>query len=126
MALNLQTLRTRTLSSIVFVVVMLIGLLWNYWSFFVLFSIIHFGCWIEYQKVVGLIDKDYQQISPFHKYGVMVAGWSILLFSTNDAFRLGNLSLHAVGWWLGMILVFVLPIIEILFAKEVVLKNIGY
>lgn len=126
MALNLRTFRTRTLTAVVFVVVMLVGLFWSHWSFFILFSFIHFGCWYEYQKLLGLIHKDYQQISAFHKYGVMMAGWCIMLYFTNDAYRLGPLSLHSIGWWLGLILVFLLPVIELLFAKEVSLKNIGY
>jgi phosphatidate cytidylyltransferase len=75
---------------------------------------------------VGLIDKDYQQISAFHKYGVMIAGWCIMLYFTNDAYGVGPLSLHSIGWWLGLILMFLLPIIELLFAKEVKPKNIGY
>ena len=109
-----------------FVAIMLLGLFLNHWSFFILFSIIHFGCWYEYQKLLGLIDKEYQQISLFHKYGVMIAGWCIMLYFTNDTFSLGAISLHAIGWWLGLILMFLMPVIELLFAKEVKLKNIGY
>lgn len=63
MALNLQTLKTRSLSALVFVIVMLSGLLWNHWSFFILFTVIHFGCWIEYQKLMAKIDSDYAQIT---------------------------------------------------------------
>jgi phosphatidate cytidylyltransferase len=126
MAFNVQTFKTRALTAAVFVVVMLLGLFWNHWSFFILFSIIHFGCWLEYQYLVGLIDKDYQQISAFHKYGVMIAGWCIMLYFTNDAYMIGALHLHSLGWWLGLILVFLLPVIELLFAREVKPKNIGY
>jgi phosphatidate cytidylyltransferase len=56
MAFNAQTFRTRALTAIVFVVVMLAGLLWNYWSFLILFSVIHFGCWWEYLKLVEKIN----------------------------------------------------------------------
>lgn len=126
MALNLATLRTRTLTAIIFVVVMLLGLLWNHWSFFVLFSIIHFGCWVEYQKLVGLIDPDYKQASSFHRFGVMVAGWCVLLNFTDDQFSLFGVHLHAIGWFLGLLFVFVLPVIELLFTKDIHLKNIGY
>lgn len=35
--------------------IMLAGLLWNFWSFLVLFTIIHFGCWFEYLKIVEKI-----------------------------------------------------------------------
>jgi len=126
MALHLATFRTRTLTAIVFAVIMLAGLLWNHWSFFVLFSLIHFGCWLEYQRLIGLIDEEYSQITPFHKYGVMLAGWCILLYFTNDAFRIFGVRLHAIGWWLGLVFVFVLPLIELLFASNIRLKNIGY
>lgn len=126
MALQLQTLKTRSLTAAVFVVIMLLGLLWNHWSFFILFSVIHFGCWIEYQPLVGLIDNSYSRITPFHKYGVMIAGWCFMLYSTSDAYHVGKLSLHAIGWWLGLIFLFVLPLTELLFTRELNLKNIGY
>lgn len=63
MAFNWQTFKTRALTAIIFVAVMSFGLLWSPWSFFVLFSVIHFGCWIEYQKLIGLIDPEYTQVT---------------------------------------------------------------
>ncbi|MBE7173407.1 MAG: phosphatidate cytidylyltransferase [Williamsia sp.] len=126
MPFNVQTFKTRSLTAAVFVVVMLVGLLWNQWSFLVLFSIIHFGCWVEYQKLIGLIDPEYAGIAPFHKYGVMLTGWCLMLFAAGDAFYIGSVSLGSIGWWLGLISVFILPIIEFLFTREVSLKNIGY
>jgi phosphatidate cytidylyltransferase len=126
MALNVTTFKTRSLTAVVFVVVMLTGLLWNHWAFFILFSIIHFGCWTEYQKLVGLIDPDYTTITPFHKYGVKLAGWCIMLYFTNDRFWFFGMHLHMIGWWLGLLFIFILPIIELLFAREIKPKNIGY
>src|SRR4249919_3117336 len=108
MAFNWQTFRTRTLTSAVFVAVMLTGLLWNQWSFLVLFSVIHFGCWVEYQRLVGLIDPGYAGISVFHRYGVMLAGWCLMLYFTNDAFYIGSLSLRSLGFWGGFALIFVM------------------
>ena len=55
MALNLATLKTRSLTAVVFVAVMLTGLLWNFWSFLILFTIIHFGCWYELVKLTKKI-----------------------------------------------------------------------
>jgi phosphatidate cytidylyltransferase len=126
MALNVKTLKTRSLTAVVFVVVMATGLLWNHWAFFILFSIIHFGCWTEYQKLVGLIDPDYNAITPFHKYGVKLAGWCLMLYFTNDQFSIFGMHLHEFGWWLGLLFIFILPIVELLFAKEIKPKNIGY
>lgn len=126
MALNLATFKTRTLTAAVFVLVMLAGILWNHWSFFILFSVIHFGCWMEYQRLIARIDPDYAQISPYHKYGVVVAGWCIMLYFTSDAFRFFGIRLHALGWWLGLLCAFLLPINELLFSKQIQLKNIKY
>jgi phosphatidate cytidylyltransferase len=126
MALNIQTFKTRAGTAVLFVAIMLAGLMINHWTFFILFSIIHFGCWIEYQKMIGLIDSGYAQINVFHKYGIMIAGWCVLLYFTNDAFTIFGGRLHAMGWWLGLIAVFLLPIMELLFARQVMLKNIGY
>ena len=123
MAFNLQTLKTRALTSAVFVIVMMLGLLLNNWSFFLLFSIIHFGCWLEYQKLIGIIDHEYTRITPFHKYGVMLAGWSLMLYCSSDFYRLGSLSLHSIGWWLGLVFLFALPVMELLLSKELSLKN---
>jgi phosphatidate cytidylyltransferase len=126
MAFNIETFKRRALTAVLFATIMLIGLLLNHWSFFVLFSVIHFGCWVEYQKLVGFIDNNYRQINSIHKYGVMIAGWCMMLYFTNDAFVIFEGRLHAMGWWLGLIAVFLLPISELLLAKQLMLKNIGY
>jgi phosphatidate cytidylyltransferase len=56
MAFDTKTFKTRTLTAIIFVIAMLIGLLWNQWSFIILFIIIHFGCWYEFIKLLKKID----------------------------------------------------------------------
>jgi phosphatidate cytidylyltransferase len=55
MALNKEVFKTRSLTAIVFVAVMLLGILWNRWGFSVLFTIIHFGCWYEFVKLMKKI-----------------------------------------------------------------------
>lgn len=55
MALNIQVFKTRALTALLFVVVMLTGLLWNFWSFAILFTVIHFGCWYEFVKLMKKI-----------------------------------------------------------------------
>lgn len=57
MAFNLQTFKTRALSAVLFVIIMLAGLLWNFWTFALLFTIIHFGCWYEFIKLMAKIYK---------------------------------------------------------------------
>ena len=126
MAINLQTFRTRALTAVLFAAIMLVGLLWNPWSFFILFSIVHFGCWIEYQRIVTLIDPEYKQITPFHRYGVMIGGWCLMLWFSGADYSLGAFRLHAAGWWLGLVIAFILPLTEIMFTSSIRLKNIGH
>lgn len=56
MAFDIKTFKTRALTAIVFAIAMLVGLLWNIWSFIILFTIIHFGCWYEFIKLLKKID----------------------------------------------------------------------
>jgi phosphatidate cytidylyltransferase len=56
MPLNIQTLKTRALTAVVFVAVMLTGLFWNRWAFITLFTLIHFGAWWEWVKLLRRID----------------------------------------------------------------------
>ena len=56
MAFDIKTFKTRTLTAVVFAVIMLAGLLWNKWSFIILFTVIHFGCWYEFVELIKKID----------------------------------------------------------------------
>lgn len=91
MAFNWQTFRTRALTAIIFVACMLLGLLWNRWSFFLLFSIIHFGCWIEYLK----LQEKIQQVNfhPYLKLGFMLCGYGLLLWFTGPQYQVAGYGL---------------------------------
>ena len=126
MAMNWSVFRTRALSALLFAAVMAAGLLpQNNWPFLILFTVIHFGCWMEYQKLVALIDSGYRAIHFFHRYGVMLAGFCLMLFFT-DGWMVGGsgVSLHSIGWMVGIPCLFLLPVSEILFSKQLVVKNI--
>ena len=91
MAFNWKTFQTRTLTAIVFAAVMLTGLLWNQWSFLVLFSIIHFGCWWEYFNLLEKIQK-----TNYHRYtqiGFMLMGFSIMLWFCGPEYKINNYQL---------------------------------
>lgn len=119
MAFQLQTFRTRAITAIVFAGVMLFGLLWNQWSFLILFSIIHFGCWIEYQKLVGLIDHAYQSISIPHQYGIILTGWGLQLWMTNESYQIGQFSIHVTGGWIFSIGFLVFVVSDFLSRKKI-------
>ncbi|MEP6846678.1 MAG: phosphatidate cytidylyltransferase, partial [Panacibacter sp.] len=99
MALNPVVFKVRALTALVFILIVVCGLLIDQWSFFFLFTIIHFGCWFEFQKLIGAIDKDYKQIMGFHKYGIMLFGWGFMMWMTNDAYRIGSMALSEIGWY---------------------------
>jgi len=77
MAFNLQIFKTRTLTAAVFVAVMLVGLLWNYWSFLALFTVIHFGCWFEFVKLMKKIYAD--KYLPYCLFGLVYITMPILM-----------------------------------------------
>jgi phosphatidate cytidylyltransferase len=109
MALNRQTFRTRTITAIIFAAIMLAGLLWNPWSFLILFSIIHFGCWWEYLKLTEKIHN-----TVFHAYtksGMMVMGYGLMLWFCGPAYHINtygikeNLSLPVSAAGFGLLLI---------------------
>jgi phosphatidate cytidylyltransferase len=126
MAFNWQTFYTRAFTALIFAAVMLTGLFWNQWAFFVLFAIIHFGCWFEYQQLVGKFVPEYAAVTAFHRYGIMLAGFSLLLYFGGSGLAIGSFSLHALGWWTGLLFLFVLPLTELLFTRHISLVPIGY
>ena len=120
MAFNWQTFKTRTLTAAVFVAVMLTGLLWNKWSFLVLFSIIHFGCWWEYFRLMEKIHN-----ITFHKYiklGFMLTGFAIMLWFCGTAYEINNYSLKNNFSFLVSIAGVVLLVIGVFQSKKIKLK----
>ena len=123
MALNIAVFKIRALSAIVFAIIMLAGILFSFQTFFILFSIIHFGCWIEFQKLIRKIYPEYADISVFHKYGIIIAGWCLMLNFAPDAFTLFGMPLHEFGWWIGLTLCFLIPLTDLLFNGNINGKN---
>jgi phosphatidate cytidylyltransferase len=126
MAFNWQTFKTRALTAVVFVVIMLGGLLYNRWSFFLLFTVVHFGGWLEYQKLVTKFNPEYSKIIAAHRYGVMIAGWCLMLFLSNDTVAIGTIILSQIGFWLGIAFMIFLPLVMMLESRQIFLKNIFY
>lgn len=91
MAFNWSVFKTRALTAVVFVAVMLAALLWNKWSFFILFSVIHFGCWWEYLKLTEKIYSTSIHINA--KLGFMLAGYGLMLWFCKDNYHIAGYSL---------------------------------
>jgi phosphatidate cytidylyltransferase len=91
MAFNWQTFRTRTLTAAVFVIVMLTGLLWNQWSFLILLSIIHFGCWWEYTRLMEKIHATFLHM--YTKLGFMLLGYGLMLWFCGPVYQISGYSI---------------------------------
>jgi phosphatidate cytidylyltransferase len=124
MALNLSVFKTRSLTAAIFVVVMLTGLLWNAWSFLLLLTVIQFGCWFEYRKIIVAIDKEYASISPLHRYSVPIAGWCGMLYCIRQDLAIAGVPLYEIGKWGCLIFLFLLVIGETIQFRTLSVRNI--
>ena len=105
---------------------MLGGLLWNQWSFFFLFAVIHIGCWIEYRSLIAKIDNRYQHISPIHLYGAIAAGLGFMCWMTGDAYIIDDIVLSEIGFRVLLVALTVLVLVKLIKAKMPDWKIIGY
>jgi phosphatidate cytidylyltransferase len=87
---------------------------------------VHFGGWLEYQKLVTKFNPEYSKIIAAHRYGVMIAGWCLMLFLSNDTVAIGTIILSQIGFWLGIAFMIFLPLVMMLESRQIFLKNIFY
>lgn len=97
MALNLSVFKTRTISALVFVVIMMAGLVINQWSFFILFTIIQLGCLNEYIKLMGLIYPEYHSLAPTHRWGLLLVGIVMMMVLAPNSLGINGYSIKYIG-----------------------------
>jgi phosphatidate cytidylyltransferase len=123
MAFNWQTFKTRTLTAAVFVVVMLAGLLINQWTFFILFSVIHFGCWWEYLKLVERIRRI--TFDSYLKLGLMVIGYGLVTWFCGPPYAINGYGLRENLSLPLSIAGFVLLVIGVFQKRKIDLESFG-
>jgi phosphatidate cytidylyltransferase len=52
-------------------------------------------------------------------------GFGFMLWVTTDAFKIGDVALYEIGWWLLIVMLIALPIMEIVVSRQFNLKNLG-
>ena len=88
MALNTQTLRTRSLTAIVFVAVMALGLFGNAWTYLCLVAFLLGSCWWEYGKLIDrMVDR---LLHPYLYFGWILNGLAVSLFFSGADYRVGT------------------------------------
>jgi phosphatidate cytidylyltransferase len=122
MALDFSTFRVRALSAVVFVAVMLGGIFWNDWSFFLLFAIIAVGCLFEYQKLLALMMPNYKNISKIHQWGLLVLAFVVMMTLAKNNLGIKGISLKFIGSRLAIIVIGIMLIADI-FSKKINLEN---
>jgi phosphatidate cytidylyltransferase len=118
MALNLSVFKTRTISAIVFVVIMMAGLVINQWSFFILFTIIQLGCLNEYIKLMGLIYPEYHSLAPTHRWGLLLVGIVMMMVLAPNSLGINGLSIKYIGSKILPILLIIMVAGELYFRKS--------
>jgi phosphatidate cytidylyltransferase len=96
LALNIQTFKTRALTALLFVAVMLTGLLWNWQSFLILFTVIHFGCWYEFVKLMKKIYAE--KYLPYCLLGLLYITMPMLMI-TSLALEYGVYAVNMPDGW---------------------------
>jgi phosphatidate cytidylyltransferase len=125
MAFNLAVFKTRTLSAIIFAAIMLGGLIYNQWTFLALFTVINFGCWWEFHRLMDKIEPTYRDLPAVLKYLMMFIGFAYMLYMSNPiSYPLGSWNLHELGWYLlmGLSGVFILGLAA--FYKKISFNNL--
>lgn len=103
MAFNLAIFKTRTLSAIVFAAIMLGGLIYNQWTFLVLFTVINFGCWWEFHRLMDKIEPTYKDLPDLLRYIMVLIGFAYMLYMSNPlSYPIGKWNLHDLGGYLLM------------------------
>lgn len=123
MAFNRETFHKRATTAIIFAVVMIAGLIYNNWSFFLLFSVVHFGGWLEYRRLVIKIDQGYARVPGWVFFIIMLAGWCIMLYFSANELVFAGIHLAKAAFWAGLILMASLPLLLFFTDRPSFLKN---
>lgn len=124
MAFNFSVFKVRALSAIVFAIIMVGGIVWNNWSFFILFAAIAVGCLYEYQKLLALIYPSYKNISAIHKWGLILLGVSIMFALSNKILPINSAIFSVVRTKVVPALAGVMLLSDI-FTKRFNIKNLA-
>lgn len=123
MALNKEVFQTRTKTAIVYAAVMLTGLLWNEWSFLILFSIVNFGAWYEFRKLVSKMGNCTLEQSAVLSTSLEFLGWGMMLAANAESLDIGGYHISKIGWHLMRICIIIL-LFELFRTKAYSRKNL--
>jgi phosphatidate cytidylyltransferase len=99
-SLNKEVFITRAKTAVVYAAVMLTALFWNEWSFLIIFSIIQFGAWYEFRKLVVQITNSALGKPVLLPLSLSFLGWGLLLAATAESIDVKGYHVSDFGWHL--------------------------
>ena len=125
MAFNLAIFKTRALSAIIFAAIMIGGLVYNQWTFLVLFAVINFGCWWEFHRLMEKIEPTYKDLPNLLRYTMMLIGFAYMLYMSNPfMYPIEKWNLHDLGGYFLIAMASLLLVGIVLFYKKITFNNI--
>lgn len=125
MAFNLAIFKTRALSAIVFAAIMIGGLVYNQWTFLALFTVINFGCWWEFHRLMEKIEPSYKDLPNLLRYTMMLIGFGYMLYQANPImYSMGKWNLHELGAYLLIAMLALLLVGIVFFYKKITFNNL--
>ena len=110
MALNKAVFQTRAKTAVVYAAIMLTGLFWNEWSFFMLFSLVHFGAWYEFQKLSSLIHPELRWNLWYDRLLFPLIGWGVMLMASAGSLQVNGMLLSDLGYYLVRVGLLLIPL----------------
>lgn len=125
MAFTLAIFKTRALSAIVFAAIMIGGLVYNQWTFLALFTVINFGCWWEFHRLMEKIEPTYKDLPNLLRYSMMLIGFAYMLYMSNPLmFPMGKWNLHDLGGYFLIALAALFLVGLVVFYKKINVNNL--
>ncbi len=125
MAFNFAIFKTRALSAIVFAAIMIGGLVYNQWTFLALFTVINFGCWWEFHRLMEKIEPSYKGLPNVLRYSMVCFGFAYMLYMANPlVFPIGKWNLHDIGGYFLIAMASVFLVSLVIFYKKITVNNL--
>jgi phosphatidate cytidylyltransferase len=125
MAFNLAIFKTRALSAIIFAAIMIGGLVYNQWTFLALFTVINFGCWWEFHRLMEKIEPTYKDLPNLLRYSMMLIGFAYMLYMSNPLmYPIGKWNLHDLGGYFIIAMGALFLVGLVLFYKKINFNNV--
>lgn len=124
MALDIKTFQRRAATAVIFVAVMLAAIFGGVWAFFCLLLLVHFGAWVEYNKLMRLTSTSYQKMSSFFRNGMIAIG-SCFLLSAKAGVLVDDTSYAEIAQYLLISLAIAVPA-SLIFSDKKKWKDIAW